>query len=438
MNIFWLDLLASDQLALSNARYYQLSRPDTMTIRCGSLEKKLNVVVRSDLSYNTIGLPADLSDIYTIPPELLYECVLKNRMIHIGPVIATVILGSFKQLNNKTLSGFLPRFQEYEKIKGLLFICTKDAFHVRRSLVEGYYYNPAGDKSGNQWKYGKFPLPDAVFNRSFISQATIRDLRERIGDTIFNSYWYALNKWLIWKRLSENRVLEKHLPYTEKFSGVVQLNDLLHKYESLYIKPVNLSRGRGIMKVTKTSEGILFIDEKKQNYLFRDDESISKFLKDKIIRPYIVQQAVPFSLGNQYLDFRVYLQKNESKRWTFKGFAARISQEGSIITNFQGREKLLLGREALRTIYKVDEKTAGKIEKRMIDLVETAIQIYEKRGFHLGDVAADVILDKNLHLWLLELQLNYDPEEPDVIPPDMFQEIMTAPLKYAKALAGFS
>ncbi len=70
-------------------------------------------------------------------------------------------------------------------------------------------------------------------------------------------------------------------------------------------------------------------------------------------------------------------------------------------------------------------------------LVKNAIQKYEKSGMHLGDVAADVILDNNLHLWLLELQLNYGAEKVPGMPPEVFKEIMVTPFKYAKRLAGF-
>ena len=74
----------------------------------------------------------------------------------------------------------------------------------------------------------------------------------------------------------------------------------------------------------------------------------------------------------------------------------------------------------------------------MFELVKSAVQVYEERGMHLADIAADIILDDNLHLWLLELQLNYASEKKAYeIPPEIFNRIMITPFKYAKAITQY-
>lgn len=83
------------------------------------------------------------------------------------------------------------------------------------------------------------------------------------------------------------------------------------------------------------------------------------------------------------------------------------------------------------------EEDAVKTENEMVIIVKAAIKIYEEKGMHIGDVAADLILDTNLHLWLLELQLNYGAEKGYLILPELFKDILVTPFKYAKALAGF-
>lgn len=438
MNVLWLDLLKSKQIALNYALFCELSKPDKITIHFGSMKKSMDVLIRNDLPEKTIGLPKNLSDIYTIPTELPYECILKGGQVYIGPVIAFVVLGSFSQLNNRTLSIYLPRFQEYDKIKGLIFVCTKETIHVNHSLVEGYYYDPEGNKIGNPWKYGKFPLPNSVFNRSFLSQKTIGDLRAKIGDTIFNSYWYALNKWLIWKNLSNNKVLKNHLPYTEQFKGLKQLHALLDKYHSVYIKPYCLSRGRGVLSVSKYQKSLIVTDEKGRKFYLKNDKSAAEFFKEKVRHPSIVQQAVPYKIGDRCLDLRVYLQKDETKQWTYTALLGKLSRKGNVVTNVHGGGAALLGRDALCTYYNIDHKTAEKIENKMVDIVKMAVQIYEKKGLHLGDIGADVILDSKFNIWLLEIQLNHGVDKvPDVLPPSLFKVVMLTPFKYAKALAGF-
>ncbi len=436
MNYLWLASLESTQVAMNLSLYKELQRPNIINIHFGALKKNFNVIIKNDLLIKTIGLPINFIDKYTIPTNIPYEIYHKDGKIYLGPVIAHVVMGRFDNLNKKELAEHLPRFSEYESIKGLIYICTKDSINVMQDLIKGYYYDPKGLVSGSVWRYGEFPLPNAIFNRSLLSQKTIKPLQKRIGIKIFNSYFHNLNKWNIWRNLSQDKELIQHLPYTEKYTGVKQLRRLLNKYQSVYLKPYSKSRGRGILNVSKkpSDKNFLVIDEKKQRYYFQNYKSVGNFLKKKLLKPSIIQQPVPFKIGNKQLDFRIILQRDKDKGWSYKGCAAKISQEGSVITNRKSREKVIEGKEALTTIYNLSEEAAVKMEKEMFNLTKKAIYIYEKTGMHLGDVGADIILDSDLHLWLLELQLNHGTTEEF---PKSYKEIMATPFRYAKALAGF-
>ena len=79
---------------------------------------------------------------------------------------------------------------------------------LEKSLITGYYYSPNKTKDDGQWIYGEFPLPDAIFNRSFLKKSKISILQEKIGDVIFNSSYLNLDKWLIWRYLSKKKKLK--------------------------------------------------------------------------------------------------------------------------------------------------------------------------------------------------------------------------------------
>lgn len=438
MNIQWMASVKENQILLSDSLFERLSQPSVLTIHFGSYEKELTVLKDVNLKKETIGLPMNLSNSYTIPTELPYECLLKNGQIYIGPVIAYVVKGSLENYNDEALSIFLPRFKAYEETKGIIFICTKEAINIEDSKVAGYYYSPIETKDGGRWSYGEFPLPDVIFNRSFLRKSKISMLQEKIGDVIFNSSYLNLDKWLIWRYLSKKKKLRMHLPYTEKYSDVDQLMRLLDKYGVLYIKARRNSRGRGIFHLCKADNGFIVQDQKQRYTLLQNKKQLKTFFNQNIISSSIVQQPVPFKYGNRVLDFRIYLQKNEKREWSFQGFTTRVSKEGSKVTNTIGREDLLRGEEALSTIYQLDEETALRIQNEMGELVKSAVQVYEERGMHLADIAADLILDDNLHLWLLELQLNYASEKKVFeIPSEIFNKIMITPFKYAKAITKY-
>ncbi|UNC92231.1 YheC/YheD family endospore coat-associated protein [Candidatus Contubernalis alkaliaceticus] len=435
MNYLWFKSLKSTEAAVNLNLYNRLQCSNLIIINVGTLKKHLKVIINNDLLDNTIGLPISLSNKYTIPTEIPYEIYHKDREIHLGPVIAYIVMGSFYNLNKKKLTTHLPRFSDYMSIKGLIYICTKDSIDLARNRIKGYYYDPKGVISGRAWWYGEFPLPDAIFNRSFLSQNKVRALQKKIGNNIFNSYFRNLNKWNIYRKLSKDKKLIKHLPYTENYKSVRQLIGLLKKYKSLYLKPFSKSQGKGILCVLKSNKKFLVIDERKQRYYFQDYNSMGKFLNKRVIKPSIIQQAVPFETEKKLVDFRIILQRDEDKKWSYKGCVAKISQEGSVITNKQCRQQALIGKDALTTIYNLSETAADRMEEKMITLTIKAIHIYERSGMHLGDVAADIILDSNLHLWLLELQLNHRTTE---VFPERYKKIMVTPFRYAKALAGFS
>lgn len=112
---------------------------------------------------------------------------------------------------------------------------------------------------------------------------------------------------------------------------------LLNKYGSLYIKPFCQSQGRGILNVIKTNTGIHVIDEKKHRYRLIDDISANKFLKDKIGKS-IIQQAVQFKIGNQQLDFRVFLKKTATKNGYLANIFGEFLRKGASLP-MSGEEK---------------------------------------------------------------------------------------------------
>lgn len=463
MKILWLNLLKPNEIAINNTLYKELSKPKKIILHYGMLKLDLKVQVINKLSVNEIGLPKNLTDKYTIPKEIPYEVYFSKGELHIGPIIAHISLGS-NQFRKKSYAYNLPAFLDYESIKGLIITCTEDAIDIDSGVIEGYYLDPKEKNLKKAWKEGRFPLPDAIFNHSFMSQEKVKAIQNIIGDKLFNSYLLNLDKWETWKFLSQNDTLRKNIPYTEELKNMKQLKLLLSKYGSLYLKPSNEGGGIGIMKLDKTKEGISLVENDGKVHDFKDDVKFYKFLEKKIgginkqtarsktnnpllyqflgknlTTPYIIQQAVHFKKNNRHVDFRLVLQKDSSKNWAYTGLVARIAQEGSIITNKRGRDKMIDGKKALTNLYGLDKDTAKRVQKEMTNIVTRAVEMYEKLGYHLGDVVADIALDADLNIWLLELQLYYSINGwyTEGL-RDFYVAVATTPFKYAKALAGFT
>jgi hypothetical protein len=332
----------------------------------------------------------------------------------------------------------IPRFAGYEDIKGLLFICTRECIDLDNNIIKGYYYSPQTGKE-DPWIFGEFPLPDAIYNRSFLQKEKMSKLREIVGEAVFNSDYRNIDKWHFWSDLKERDSVCKHLPYTELYTDFSQVKKFLGQYDSMYLKARRKNKGKGTFHISKTKKGYLVRDEKQNKKLISKLAKLKKYLQQNVVFPSIIQQPVPFKVGKRQLDFRVYLQKNETKEWCFQGLTSRITKEDSVVTNTIGRDSLIRGKEALIAIYQLTEEQASIIQEKMISITKEAVSIYEESGEHYADVAADVILDGNHHVWILELQFNYAAEKKvHEIPPEIFSEIMTTPFQYAKSLTKFS
>ncbi|ABR49552.1 hypothetical protein Amet_3424 [Alkaliphilus metalliredigens QYMF] len=462
MEVSWLNSLESNNIAINSNLYEELLQPQKIVVHYGMLEVSLAVLINNELSEGTIGLPMNFTDQYTIPKDIPYETYFKEGALYIGPIILHVSLGS-KQFKRKSYAFNLPMFLDYASIKGLIVTCTEKSIDVDSGIVEGYYLDPKAKNLKNAWKYGKFPLPNAIFNHSFMSQKKVTAIQNKIGNRIFNTYLLNLDKWNTWKFLSQNDMLKKYIPYTEKYTSTKQLKSLLNRYGSLYLKPCNDGGGMGIMKLDKTKTGITLIDNNRKKHSFSNYQELSQFLKtriasiaqqsahfktnspllsqflgNKLTTSYIVQQSVHFKKNDHHVDFRLVLQKNSNLEWHFTGLVARIAHKGSIITNKRGRQKMISGRTALTSIYGVSEERTQKIETEMTNVVIKTVEMYEKLGYHLGDVVADIALDSNFNIWLLELQLYYSINGWRTKGlRNFFVNVATTPFKYAKALAGF-
>ncbi|WP_083465600.1 YheC/YheD family protein [Thalassobacillus sp. C254] len=228
--------------------------------------------------------------------------------------------------------------------------------------------------------------------------------------------------------------LRKHLPYTNKVTSIKEVKKMLNSYSSLYVKPIKGSEGRRILHIEKDGTTIKITNDTKGKSTVKrlDDYPLLK-RRIKSNRPYLVQQGVATKHESRNIDFRIYMQKNEKKKWVSSGITARVSKPESIITNLRQLDYWITGPEALSQIFKLDEKSLKRQEEKIVSICTRACKKLDKKGT-FGDIAIDFVVDKNLHVWILEMNLRhvYPVEDPNLAP-----EVKRTPFLYAMSLAGF-
>nr|WP_166669553.1 YheC/YheD family protein [Paenisporosarcina antarctica] len=85
-------------------------------------------------------------------------------------------------------------------------------------------------------------------------------------------------------------------------------------------------------------------------------------------RKYIIQQGVPVKHDSRNVDFRIYMQKDETKQWKCTGLIARFAKPGSITTNLHHLDYILPGKEALEKLFSLNQHDLELLEQKIINI----------------------------------------------------------------------
>jgi hypothetical protein len=400
----------------------------------GLWEKELSVEYVDELSDDVIGLSKNLREDVFIPNELFYEINTTENSLSIGPVILYVV--SEKLI--KRLYKLNKRFKKILPFNGLIIVSSPSRINIGNNTINGYYLHQPVNKKKSIWKNGVFPFPGAVFKRKNLPENVNKHLYEVTNGRVFNSDFF--NKWKMWKWLSPNQVVRSHIPHTVELKSLAKIRDMLDIYPSIYLKPKSGSQGKGIIEI-KSQGNLCQITDSKNSVSQVDSNSLSshpiikRLLKKK--KKYIIQQGVPVQHNARNVDFRIYMQKDETKQWKCTGLIGRFAKPGSITTNLQHIDYILPGKEALKKFFSQDQHDLELIEQKIVNVCIDACQTLDQHGC-FGDLAIDFILNNDSHVWILEVNKRYGYKSFPIIKDfTLYAKVIRNPFLYASALAGF-
>lgn len=268
-----------------------------------------------------------------------FDLKLKNGKA--GPLIG--IMTARKA--DGTISGnsrlFIQLQKRLEFLHGLSFIFSPDG--MNGSIINGFAYMP----KEHVWKRMKFPLPDLVYNRipfrkaekEEYVRAIFADLKEK-GIPFFNPCF--LDKYLLHTLFQNNMVLKDFLPATELIVEEEKLKMFIKKHRSVYLKPAQSSKGKGIFRIRMEFSGEISFESLsgRKTYL-----SFTEFWKEHgkslLEKKYIVQEEIPSAqFHDKRYDFRI-LAHADQDGYQVTGIGIRQSQEQELTTHIPNGGKLL-------------------------------------------------------------------------------------------------
>ncbi|WP_221568824.1 YheC/YheD family protein [Alkalihalobacillus sp. TS-13] len=399
------------KLWLSNhlLTYLGIQLNEKLWLRFGSERILVTCNTKLDESYFTLSVPKEIQKNHHLPvPDryhtLTYIPLLKE--LRIGPIIAV--------LADKTGEINCP----FGKITAF----SKEIASLCNDHLATFYLFSLQDVHSN-WIHGYtikedkltqtiFPYPDIIYNRissrtSERSEACVRFFEhcQDFGIPYFNDHF--ISKWDVFHILVERDALAAYLPETHKKIDEETLMKLMTKHVSLFLKPDHGSEGRGIIRITKETEGKFKLESSKEidpPLPSLSTKGVLNFINQFVpMENYIIQQGIPLMThSNGNVDFRILCNRNEKGDWRITSSIARVSDANPIVTNMSYGAKSYPLTELLSGSF---ETAKAKAIKGL--LYELSFEVAE--SLHLfadgifGEFGIDFGIDKNGHPWILEV-----------------------------------
>ncbi|MFD2118039.1 YheC/YheD family protein [Paenibacillus yanchengensis] len=429
------DHLEHDEVLIHPRTFERLDNIHSgLTLHFGQHMAKLRLRKDEEIPEDVLFIPRTCWNDFTIP-DLPYDHYFMEDHLHLGPVIGINVLEKYYKEPNLQLL----RMENYDKIKGLLFMFRASQNKSQSNTVIGKYYDP----QKHVFVEGIFPYPTAMFNRVPLLPGTSKRLMHRLGNKIFNNPYSNTDKWELWNTCSKIPEIKKYLPATVKYSGMSTLFKMLDQYKWVYLKPITLAGGAGIFTIWVVDGGYRLKNEYGKEWTVDSTNKLSTLVKNQLLskRTYIIQEGISSEFDIGKVDFRIYIQKDRTGKWKFSGLESKIGIKGSIIANSKYRQKIMPGKAVLKELYLLNDEQIATIINEMTSSGIRLLHALEPTHKLLGDAAIDLIVDKSLNIRILEPQLNYATEIKQLRTDDereVLPYIVATPWEYAKYLAGFT
>ncbi|MGE5544524.1 MAG: YheC/YheD family protein [Bacillota bacterium] len=309
----------------------------------------------------------------------------------------------------------------------------------KNNRFTGYRFHAEEDGYGHWEKY-QMPPPDVVYDQIYNRVAERRYLQDRTrlkkltNGRYFNPCY--LNKHQVHRDLQKVPEIRSHLPEARVLKKSLDLRSMLMSYGCLYIKPVTGSLGHGIIRVTRESGRFVLKTRGGQvRYALSINEIYRKIRAIIGKRLCLVQQGISLiTYEGGVVDIRTLMQKDGKGSWTITKVYARVGRKGNITSNLaSGGTPHALNRVFSRYF---DNERITELKKQIRELsIKVCEAVEETSGYTFGEMGVDLGLDKDGHIWIIEVNSKPRRTVHGKGSPKLITLSFTKPLRFAHYLA---
>jgi hypothetical protein len=289
-----------------------------------------------------------------------------------------------------------------------VFVFAPSNVDEKNQRIHAHAYMASKRRWGRQW----ISYPDLFIDRSrFHSVKRYREssgFRKRNPQLTFISSPLA-NKWNLYQQLSSKPAIKPYLPSTVLYRTFDDLRRELMTKRVVFLKPINGTGGRDILKIAKLQDGLYsvqgrmlsrkIIPERKINLLQLRSVVIAK----KPANRYIIQQGIDLRLKSGSVhDYRLLIQKNSHGKWEITGCVGRVGPAGSITSNLHGGGRAVPMRKLLQHWFG-SEKRADAVAQNIHHFAFLLSEALETIYGQICELALDIAVAQDGKIWLLEV-----------------------------------
>ncbi|MDF2669839.1 MAG: hypothetical protein K0R67_2145 [Paenibacillus sp.] len=441
--------LIGDQTIMMNERIIKLHKIPTNTsifLRFGSSKTQVTIISAQhaegirmgEALANRLGLHHN--------SHLGFQYKSASHTLTIGPLIGVMMSRVYTASSDRpfgTTTTFCKELIDACRAYGaFVFFFTTSDIPASHQHLEGWTYS-------GRWFKSVFPVPDVIYNRLTTRklenkpsvQHFMKEVKSRFGTAIFNEKY--LNKTDVFDALRHNSVLVKYLPESHLFKNFAMLKSMCAKYPVVFLKPITGSLGKGIIRITRTSNQSYvchltsMTGTNKQTFptLTAFFSTISSKLKHT---KYQIQQGLQLiEIGGRPVDFRALVQRGSGGEWHVTSVVGRIAGNNHFVSNLARGGTLSKVREALEKSNlssSMQRTVSAHLKKAALDI---ANGIEQQIKGHFGELGVDLAVDSHGKVWLLEV--NSKPSKNDGTPlsEGTIRPSVKQTIQYARFLSGF-
>lgn len=290
-----------------------------------------------------------------------------------------------------------------------VFVFTPQDVDDARGRINALVFHSETGKWSRQWSR----FPNVVYDRCRIQRShrfqQLLAFRKRYSHLTFLNRPLR-NKWTVYRTLAKVAAFRSHLPVTRLYESSEDVTSLLRKFPTVYVKPINGTGGRGILRIDRRPDGTYLLQGRNHSRGIVKPRVVTGASLPGAVRAwdtrgdrYIAQQGLNIKLPNGRVhDYRMLVQKNGSGVWEVTGCAGRIGPAGSITSNLHGGGRAASMNSLLRQWVSGDH-AASQIRSTAETFGIGVARHLESTYGALCELALDLAIDRNGKVWLLEV-----------------------------------